>query len=133
MGQRPGHRQTGDRCRRDLLDHAIVLNKRHLNRLLRDYVSYYHADRTHDSLEKDTPAMRPFLSKPGNPLAWFHSHASADCIIDTTGSRLLKKVPFLMPDLSRSLMDQFLMLRLKSEHASMRTDYPTLFGNSISR
>jgi transposase InsO family protein len=52
-------------CRRDLLDHVIVLNEPHLNRLLRDYVSYYHADRTHDSLEKDTPATRPVSSKPG--------------------------------------------------------------------
>jgi transposase InsO family protein len=52
-------------CRRDLLDHLIVLNEPHLNRLIRDYVFYYHADRTHDSFEKDTPAMRPVSSKPG--------------------------------------------------------------------
>jgi hypothetical protein len=36
-----------------------------LRRLIRDYISYYHADRIHDSLEKDTPAMRPVSSKPG--------------------------------------------------------------------
>jgi hypothetical protein len=35
-----------------------------LRRLIRDYISYYHADRIHDSLEKDTPAMRPVSSKP---------------------------------------------------------------------
>ena len=34
-------------CRRDLLDHVIVLNKRHLKRLMCDYVRYYHDDRTH--------------------------------------------------------------------------------------
>jgi putative transposase len=34
-----------------------------LRRLIRDYISYYHADRIHDSLEKDTPAMRPVSSK----------------------------------------------------------------------
>jgi transposase InsO family protein len=33
--------------RRDLLDHVIVLNQRHLRRLLKDYVRYYHEDRTH--------------------------------------------------------------------------------------
>jgi putative transposase len=33
-------------------------------RLIRDYISYYHADRIHDSLEKDTPVMRPVSSKP---------------------------------------------------------------------
>jgi len=51
-------------CRRELLDHLIVLNEAHLRRLIRDYIAYYHADRTHDSLEKETPMMRPVSSKP---------------------------------------------------------------------
>ena len=42
-------------CRREFLDHIIALNERRLVRLLRDYVSYYHQDRVHDSLGKDTP------------------------------------------------------------------------------
>jgi transposase InsO family protein len=46
-------------CRRDLLDHVIVLNERHLKRLLSEYVAYYHEDRTHLGLTKDTPAGRP--------------------------------------------------------------------------
>ena len=41
-------------CRRDLLDHVIVLNEAHLRRLSRDYLCYYHADRTHDGLNKET-------------------------------------------------------------------------------
>jgi transposase InsO family protein len=45
-------------CRRELLDHVIALNERHLRRLLSDYVSYYHEDRTHLGLEKQTPAGR---------------------------------------------------------------------------
>ena len=44
--------------RRDLLDHVIILNERHLRRLLRDYVRYYHEDRTHLGLGKDTPCGR---------------------------------------------------------------------------
>jgi hypothetical protein len=28
------------------------------------FISYYHSDRIHDSLEKDTPAMRPVSSRP---------------------------------------------------------------------
>jgi putative transposase len=45
--------------RRELVDHAIVMNKRHLRRLLRRYVSeYYHPCRTHLSLGKDTPEPR---------------------------------------------------------------------------
>ena len=46
-------------CRRDLLDHVIVLNERHLKRLISEYVCYYHEDRTHLGLAKDTPAARP--------------------------------------------------------------------------
>jgi transposase InsO family protein len=45
-------------CRRDLLDHVIVLNERHLKRLMRDYVEYFHEDRTHLGLAKETPAGR---------------------------------------------------------------------------
>ena len=44
--------------RRELLDHVIVLNRRHLRRLLAEYVRYYHEDRTHLGLGKDTPAGR---------------------------------------------------------------------------
>jgi hypothetical protein len=43
-------------CRRDLLDHVIILNERHLKRLLSSYLLYYHEDRTHLGLAKDTPA-----------------------------------------------------------------------------
>jgi transposase InsO family protein len=45
-------------CRRDLLDHVITLNERHLKRLLSDYVRYYHNDRTHLGLNKETPTGR---------------------------------------------------------------------------
>jgi hypothetical protein len=51
-------------CRRELLDHLIVLDDIHLRRVIRDYVSYYHADRIHDALEKDTPAKPPVSAKP---------------------------------------------------------------------
>jgi hypothetical protein len=50
--------------RRDLLDHVIVLNERHLRRLLKDYVRYYHEDRTHLGLGKDTPGDRVAASVP---------------------------------------------------------------------
>jgi putative transposase len=45
-------------CRRDLFDHVIVLNEPHLMRLMKEYVRYYHDDRTHLGLEKETPAGR---------------------------------------------------------------------------
>ena len=49
-------------CRRDLLDHVIVLNERHLKRLINEYVRYYHEDRTHLALAKGTPAGREAMS-----------------------------------------------------------------------
>jgi transposase InsO family protein len=45
-------------CRRDLLDHMVALNERHLKRLLSEYVRYHHEDRTHLGLEKGTPEGR---------------------------------------------------------------------------
>jgi putative transposase len=51
-------------CRREILDHVIALNEPHLRRLIRDYVDYYHQDRIHDSLDKDTPNRRPVEQKP---------------------------------------------------------------------
>jgi transposase InsO family protein len=45
--------------RRECLDHIIVLGERHLLRVLESYASYYHASRTHRSLEGDCPDPRP--------------------------------------------------------------------------
>jgi putative transposase len=47
-------------CRRDLLNHVIVLNKRHLKRLISEY-TYSLTTRIgpHLGLAKDTPAGRP--------------------------------------------------------------------------
>ena len=44
--------------RRELLDHIIPLNENHLRRLGRDYLVYYHQDRTHVGLNKNTPTER---------------------------------------------------------------------------
>jgi putative transposase len=50
--------------RRELLDHVIVFNDRHLLHLLRDYVAYHHDDRTHLGLAKATPTGRPRQTRP---------------------------------------------------------------------
>jgi hypothetical protein len=50
-------------CRRDLLDHVIVLNQQHLKRLVIDYIGYYHGDRTHLALAKGTPGDREAANK----------------------------------------------------------------------
>ena len=44
---------------KEMLDHVIPLNERHLIRLSLEYVRYYHDDRTHIGLNKETPAARP--------------------------------------------------------------------------
>jgi transposase InsO family protein len=45
-------------CRRDLIDHVVVVDKGHLKRLMNEYVIYYHEDRTHLGLDKGTPGDR---------------------------------------------------------------------------
>jgi putative transposase len=45
--------------RRELFDDVIVLNERHLQRILQSYLAYYHGYRTHRALDMDTPIPRP--------------------------------------------------------------------------
>jgi transposase InsO family protein len=44
--------------RRDCLDHVIAINERQLRRVVESYLDYYHEDRTHLGLGKDTPEKR---------------------------------------------------------------------------
>jgi len=44
--------------RRECLDHVIVLNERHLRRILQSYFDYYLNARTHLSLERNSPIER---------------------------------------------------------------------------
>ena len=44
-------------CRRDPLDQVIAMNEAHLKRLLSEY-RYFHEDRTHLGLKKETPGRR---------------------------------------------------------------------------
>jgi putative transposase len=50
--------------RREVLDHVVVLNDRHLKRLLTSYMTYYHQWRTHLGLAMDCPEPRP-IQPPG--------------------------------------------------------------------
>ena len=51
--------------RRECLDHMIILNERHLRRILHDYFEYYHNCRTHLSLNRNSPLPRP-IDPPEN-------------------------------------------------------------------
>ena len=54
--------------RRECTDHVIVLGERHLRRILRSYFEYYHEDRKHLGLGKETPMGRP-VSNRASPSA----------------------------------------------------------------
>jgi hypothetical protein len=41
--------------REECLDHLIILNERHLQRVLREYGIYYNARRPHQGLAQDSP------------------------------------------------------------------------------
>jgi transposase InsO family protein len=74
-------------ARRDLVDHVIVLNERHLQRLLSEFVAYYHDDRTHLGLGKSTPSMR---TTARSRIAMRNSstiRGSAASIIATSGAK----------------------------------------------
>ena len=51
--------------RRELLDHVIVLNERHLRQLIESFVTSYNIDRTHLGVGKDSPCGRPVEQRPG--------------------------------------------------------------------
>jgi putative transposase len=54
--------------RRECTDHLIALNAEHLERLLREYVEYYNASRTHMALERNAPQPRQAEATPADEL-----------------------------------------------------------------
>jgi len=68
--QSPWHNPYVERLigsiRRDCMNFMIILNEAHLKRVLTGYLAYYHQDRTHLGLGKETPAGRSVLNKPDN-------------------------------------------------------------------
>jgi hypothetical protein len=56
--------------RRECLDHLIIVDERHLRRILASYFDYYHRSRTHLPLCKDSPFPRPVeTAKAGEVIA----------------------------------------------------------------
>jgi transposase InsO family protein len=45
--------------RRECLDHVVIFGEAHLQQVLKAYASYYNSVRTHLSLSKDAPLVRP--------------------------------------------------------------------------
>ena len=50
--------------KKDCVNHLVVLNEDHLKHKLWEYIKYYHEDRTHIGLDKDSPIGRPVQEKP---------------------------------------------------------------------
>ncbi len=53
-------------CRRELLQHVVVLSECHFIRLVRSYINHYHEDRCHLGLGKDTPDGRSVTPRPSS-------------------------------------------------------------------
>ncbi len=51
-------------CRRELLEHVVILGERHLVRLIRSYLEYHHEDPPHLGLGKDAPDRRSTTRRP---------------------------------------------------------------------
>ncbi len=49
---------------REVLDHVVVLGQQHLIRLVNSYIRYYHEDRCHLGLGRDTPDRRLVTPRP---------------------------------------------------------------------
>lgn len=62
--QNPYVERFGGTLRRELLDKIIVFNQTQLQRLVREFVAYYHEDRCHLGLEKDAPDPRVVTPRP---------------------------------------------------------------------
>jgi transposase InsO family protein len=66
--QNPIVERFGGTLRREILDHVIVLNQKHLERLLAEFIEeYYHRARPHQGLNGDTPIPQKKLSEITEP------------------------------------------------------------------
>jgi len=67
--------------RRECLDHIVIFGEAHLRQVLKAYAAYYNRVRTHLSLGKDSPLVRPFAGSVTSP----RGRSSADFIMNTAG------------------------------------------------
>jgi putative transposase len=70
--------------RRESLDHIVIINQRHLRRVLSSYADYYRRSRAHLSLDKDCPVPRPVMPRASE--ASSPSRKSMACITATSVS-----------------------------------------------
>lgn len=73
-------------CRREILDHVIALNERHLQRLIRDYVNYHHKTGFRIHLIRTHRIDDPWKVNLRQPQLYSPLPGSADFIIGTAGA-----------------------------------------------
>jgi putative transposase len=66
--QNPFAERVIESIRRECLDHVVVINERHLRRLLRSYLAYYNATRPHQSLHNQSPHPRNLQTRAAGPI-----------------------------------------------------------------
>src|SRR5262249_40352746 len=66
--QNPSAQRLIGSIRRECLNPVLVLSERHLRRILILYFAYYHWTRTHLSLDKDAPDVRPAQLAAAGPI-----------------------------------------------------------------
>ena len=69
-----------------MLEHVVVLSEGHLVRLARSYIDYYHDDRCHLGLDKDSPNERPVTPRRHRPQKSLRFREWAGCTIATNGA-----------------------------------------------
>lgn len=55
--------------RRECLDHILIFGDRHLERILREYVTHYNHERPHRGLSLQTPEPKPALTPANGEVA----------------------------------------------------------------
>jgi hypothetical protein len=126
------------------LDHLIIVDERHLRKLLRDYAAYYNRLRTHLSLNKDTPFGRAVQSHGALcRLPHFGGLHRADVVIgrDNFFGYQVKRRPAMMPwDVSspanepvtkRSIAPHVVAPLLPTIYQMPVCDEPTVFGETL--
>jgi len=90
--------------RRECLDHVIILDERHLRRVLAAYFEYHHRSRTHLYSAKIAQSLGLYSRRLRVPLLPFHN--SAACTIATSGAQpeLLSAIDPVPPSRSRGVL-----------------------------
>lgn len=60
--------RTVGTLKRECLNHVIIFNERHAFRIIRKFLEYYHDDRTHLGLGKETPSAREIEAPDRGPV-----------------------------------------------------------------